>query len=162
MYKRQIYYSVKPNERGYRQRLNHKRKQTGKHQSINEQNLSDKVRYLIKQNYFSSFELNSLKLQPENMQINIKVTNTENHNEFADVISDTKYHIESEGNVNCSCLYYNESLKMQCPTPITEAMFKILEYVKNNDVKHLNINLKKQKNNPNLYHHLKHFNEKLE
>ena len=51
---------------------------------------------------------------------------------------------------------------MQYPTPITEAMFKILEYVKNNDVKHLNINLKKQKNNPNLYHHLKHFNETLE
>ena len=82
-----IYYSVKPNERGYRQRLYHKWKQTGKHQSINEQNLSDKVRYLIKQNYFSSFELNSLKLQPENMQINIQATNTENHNQFTDVIS---------------------------------------------------------------------------
>ena len=84
------------------QRLHHKWKQTGTDQSINEQNLSDRVRYLIKQKYFSSFGLNSLQLQCENMQINIQTitTNTENHNQFTDVISDTEYHVESEGNVD--------------------------------------------------------------
>ena len=57
----QLYYQSEPCRRGYRQRLYRLWKECGIQKTINEQNLSDKVRHILKSDYFTNTELCALK-----------------------------------------------------------------------------------------------------
>jgi len=151
------YFQVNPKIRGYRQRLFREWKKTGLHLNVNEQNLCDKARYLLKCNYFSELELETLKKQ-EQVLPSAQESYSEETIQDTDenTISTLTEHavISGDETSTSGSFYYDTHLCITYPTPINFCLHLILEIMKDNTKQGCLINLKRFRKNPSLFYHL--------
>ena len=146
----QLYYQSEPCRRGYRQRLYRLWKECGIQKTINEQNLSGKVRYILKSDYFTNTELCALK--------HVRIDDEEELLDHEDIIS-LEYDAISDINTNVSMNCDNSSLSY--PMPANQTLNNILQTTEVMNDEENFPNLKQHSKNPYLYALLSELNNSL-
>jgi len=153
-----IYFQANPNVRGYRQRLFQAWKETNLHPNINEQNLSDKVRYLLQNNYFTKVELENLKNEPTNIIPCLNSNGTLNN---LNTTEDTDTETINQEETSFGSFRKNEELKIIYPSPMNYLLHSILERINQQHQQYSIINLKKHRKNTNMYKCLQEINQSM-